>query len=356
MTSIDERPFGIWQDKQPVDSYILRNRHGMSATVIPVGASLQSLCVPDRQGHIKDIVLGFDQPSDYAVNHPYLGCTVGRFANRIADARFELDGRSFALTTNAGSDHLHGGDIGISRRLWGAVMERDAQSGVHSVSFYLDSPDGEDGYPGNLSLRVRYSLDDNRCLAIEYFARSDKKTVINLTNHSYFNLNGHASGAIGDHVLRVFASRYTPTDDNLLPTGSIDDVEDPIDFRKPRPIGDELGNPMLAHTGGYDHNYVLDKNDQRMALAAVLLSPTSGIRMAVTTSEPAMQLYTANSLALDNGKTGTGYLRHEAVCLETQGFPDAPNQPHFPDATLEADSLFYSKTIYRFDTVGDTDA
>ncbi|MEM7762988.1 MAG: aldose epimerase family protein [Pseudomonadota bacterium] len=351
MTTLRAHRFGEWTDGQSVDCLVLANDSGMQAHLVPVGASLQSLLVADRDGELRDVVLGYDDVAGYAENEPYLGCTVGRFANRIANARCDIDGTATTLTANAGDDHLHGGSTGISRRLWAAAMEQDPSTGLASASFYVESPHGEDGYPGNVTLRVRYTLDQQNSLHIEYFARTDLPTIINLTNHSYFNLNGHNAGDIGEHTLRLFAAQYTPSNARLLPTGEIANATGALDFSTTKPLAAGFSDETLADIGGYDHNFVIDRSDKRLTLAAVLASPASGIRMAVTTSEPAVQLYTANTLAVDCGKGGVGYLRHEAVCLETQRFPDAPNQPTFPPAMLLPDALFYSKTIYRFDTL-----
>lgn len=350
MTAVKTEHFGDWTDGQAVECIVVSNDKGMQIKLLPIGASIQSLRVPDKQGQLKDIVLGYDTVSGYASNPDYLGCIVGRCANRIANAQFSLAGTDHQLTANAGKDHLHGGTTGLSRRLWSSAMEQHVDRDAVGVSFYLESPDGEDGYPGNLSLRVCYTLDQHQTLHIEYFARTDQTTVVNLTNHSYFNLEGHDAGDIRNHKLRLFSNQITPTDEALLPTGEIISVDGCLDFRRGKMLGTDIDDPTLKSKGGYDHTFVVNTEGQRMSLAAVLSADKTGIRMAVSTSEPTLQLFTANHLAIDEGKDAQSYLRYEGVCLETQRFPDAVNQPNFPSIVLEADELYYSKTTFRFDT------
>lgn len=351
MGSIGVDSFAETADGQEIERLTLTNQRGAEAQLLPIGATLIALKVPDRSGTLRDVVLGYDSLDGYQRNPAYLGCTIGRVANRISGAGFELNGGRVSLSRNAGDDHLHGGSEGISRRPWDVVLEQNRESGDASVSFYLQSIDGEDGYPGTVDLRVRYRLDPHNSLHIEYFARSDRETPINLTNHSYFNLAGHDCGHLNDHQLRLFASRITPTDEQLLPTGAIEEIGGSLlDFRDSKPLGGLLDDDSLQRTGGLDHNYLLDKSDQSMTLAAVLSATSSGIRMAVSTREPAVQVYTANSLALEDGKNGARYGRHSAICLETQGYPDAPNQPAFPSILLQPGDLYYSKTVFRFST------
>ncbi|MFK8051400.1 MAG: aldose epimerase family protein [Woeseiaceae bacterium] len=354
MPTIHTEYFDQTDQQEPVECFVLRNDAGMVVKLVPIGASVQSLIVPDKHGQPVDIALGYDHAAGYLANPEYLGCTVGRCANRITGAQFDLEGETHALSKNAAGIHLHGGATGISRQLWTSTMERSQSDGGLSVSFYHESPDGEDGYPGKLSLRVRYTLDDNQSLHIEHFARTDQPTIVNLCNHSYFNLNGHDAGSITDHELRLFSEQYTPTNDDLLPTGELADLTPVLDFRKARRIGEHLNHPDLAITGGYDHNFVIPQGKKRMTLAAIMTAERSGILMSVSTTEPAMQLYTANHLALDNAKGGGSYLRYEGVCLETQRFPDAINQPNFPSVVLAPDDLYYSKTVYRFGRLKNT--
>jgi aldose 1-epimerase len=323
----------------------LENAHGIRAKLLDWGATLAALEVPGRDGRRADVVLGFDDPERYREPHPHLGCTVGRCANRIADARFRLAGREFRLAANRGSNHLHGGEHGFHARFWQA--ESFQGPGTRGVRFRYRSVDGEEGYPGNLDVEVRYSLNDADELGIEYRAETDAPTVVNLTHHSYFNLeDGGASDVLG-HRLRICAAGYTEVDAAAIPSGEIVDVTGtPLDFRQPKPIGADIG-AMKGDPGGYDHNFVL--SDAEMGLAATLAAPRSGRRMEVWTSQPGIQLYTSNFLdGTLVGRRGMPYRKHAAVCLEAQHFPDSPNQPRFPTIELHPGGEYRHQTIHRF--------
>ena len=307
-----------------LEKLVLDNGY-IACALLPFGATLQSLWVPDRTGVRRDVVLGYDSLSEYERNDGYLGATVGRYANRIHGARFALDGREYALCPNEGPNQLHGGGVGFSHRIW-TVEEASRERAV----FSLHSADGEEGYPGALQVRVSYTLE-GAALRIAYEALSDRDTVCNLTNHSYFNLAGHDSGSIAAQELWIEADAYTPVDAALIPTGEIAAVAGTkLDFRTLRPIG-----------GGYDHNFVLSGG-------AVALSRESGIRMELGTTMPGLQLYTSGALTERRGKGGCLYAPGHGFCLETQFFPDSPNQPHFPSPLLRAGERYKQETVYSF--------
>ncbi len=332
----------------------LESDAGARARLINYGATLVSLEVPDRNGQLADVVLGFDDLARYRGPHPHFGSTVGRYANRIAGGRFELAGRPFVLATNAGRNHLHGGERGFDRALWRAEPVQDTSGS--GVIFRYRSNDGEEGYPGNLDVAVRYRLKHNNELWIDYEAYTDAATIVNLTHHSYFNLADGGAGDILGHRLLLMANWYTPVDETAIPTGELAPVEGtPMDFREMRAIGSRIGEAP----GGYDHNFVLDKteaarsalddSDCELTLAAVVYEPTSGRVMEVHTSEPGIQFYTSNFLTGElTGKRDTVYRRHAALCLETQHFPDSPNHPEFPSTRLETGERYSHTTVHRF--------
>lgn len=305
--------------------YVITNSTGMSVSLTDLGATVQSINVPDRDGEMRDVVLGYDTPEEYLKNDAYVGASVGRYANRIGGAHFELNGVGFDITANEGENTLHGGK-GFDKRSFSAAV------GDNSVSFTLHDPDGGDGFPGDLDVCVKYTLTDENALVIDYFAESDRDTVINLTNHSYFNLNG--GGTALSHELRINAEHYLTVDAGLIPTGELAPVEGTaFDFRSLRLIKD----------GFYDHCFVLSGTD-----CAELYSADSGIKMCVATDMPAVQFYCAGSLGSRQGKNGAVYEPNYAVCLETQRFPDAPNKPDFPSSLLKAGDKFTSRTVYTF--------
>ncbi len=342
---VEKSTFGRLADGREVAVYTLKNKHGMIAKVTPYGASLTELHVPGRAGTFANVVLGFDNLPQYLGDHPVFGATVGRFANRIRNASFNLDGKVVHVTANAGKHHIHGGQTGFNRVLW----KDRSQSGADRATavFTYRSRDGEEGFPGNLVVTVTYTLTDQNELRLDYGATTDQPTVLNLTNHSYFNLAGQ--GDVLDHVLRLFASRYTPGDAFLIPTGGVATVEGtPLDFTKPTPIGRRI-QQLYEGPGGYDHNFVVDGEPGVLRKCARVVDPHSGRVMICSTTEPGMQLYTANHM---NGKTigtqGVPYPRHGGFCLETQHYPDSPNQPNFPSPILRPGKKFHSTTTFRF--------
>jgi aldose 1-epimerase len=342
--SVHQRHYGTMPDGKNIEEYTLRSGSGIEARIITYGGIITSLRVPDRHGQFASVVLGFGSLAEYLKPHPYLGAITGRFANRIAGGRFKLDGSEYVLATNNGQNALHGGLRGFDKQIWSALASED------SVELHYLSPQGEEGYPGALDVTVTYTLTDHNSLQIRYQATTDAPTILNLTNHSYFNLAGEGSGSIEDHLLMINAEAYTPIDDQQIPTGELAPVEGtPFDFRVTKPVGADLrsAHTQMLHGSGYDHNYVLSGDDQR--IAARLHDPVSGRVMEVYTSEPGMQLYTGNfldgSLVGASGKT---YRQSDALCLETQHYPDSPNQPAFPSTVLRPGEVYASSTTYAF--------
>jgi aldose 1-epimerase len=314
------------------------------------GGIVVSLKVPDKNGKLDDVVLGFDSPGDYVKNHDYFGALIGRYGNRIAKGKFALDGKDYVLATNNGPNHLHGGKFGFDQRVWEAD-EAESEPGRALVLKYV-SKDGEEGYPGTLSVKVRYAVTDSNELKIEYSAITDKPTIVNLTQHSYFNLAGQGSGDILGHELTIVADRFTPVDSTLIPTGELRPVEGtPMDFRVPVAIGARINqkDQQLIFGGGYDHNWVLTRKDSTLSLAASLHDPTSGRVMDVWTTEPGLQFYSGNFLnGSAVGKGGKTYNYRNGLCLETQHFPDSPNKPQFPSTVLRPGENYMTTTLYRF--------
>jgi aldose 1-epimerase len=352
---IASAPFGTLPSGEKVDIYSLRNDNGVTVKFLSYGGIITEIDVPDRRGRFADIVLGLKTLHEYRVHSPYFGAIVGRYANRIAKAQFTLDGKTYHLPANNGVNALHGGTSGFDKRIWAVRTEKGAAS-VSAVLTYT-SPDGEEGYPGTLQVTVTYTLDNANTFRIDYEAATDKKTVVNFTNHSYFNLAGNGSGSVGHQLLQINADTYTPADAAQIPTGSIDPVTGtPLDFRTLTPIGARLTDPfpqlVLAH--GYDHNWVLNKPSAgALSFAARAYDPVSGRILDVDTTEPGIQIYTANHL--DGGfvgSSGTIYRQTEAFTLETQHFPDSPNHPGFPSTELKPGDVFRSTTIFRFSTDG----
>ena len=332
--------FGNTQSGEPVYRYTLTNINGMQADIMTLGCTLTSLIVPAKNGPV-DVCLGYDTPSEYEQHRTFFGAICGRFANRIAEGKFKLHGKSYQLAVNDGPNHLHGGPNGFAFRVWD-VAEADTQH----VTFTRVSSDGEEYYPGNLRVSVTYTLDDDNTLSIRYDAISDADTILNLTNHAYWNLNGHDSGSVEHHTLTLPASYYCPTDSHALVTGELSDVTDtPFDFRTKQMIGSRIdtADVQLSYGLGYDHCYLLDGEEP-----VRLVGDRTGIELAVSTDLPAIQLYTANQLAAHKGKNGAVYGPRAAVCLETEQVPDAPNKPQFPSAVLKADEAFVSVTKHHF--------
>ncbi len=344
--SVVETMFGTTPSGEEVTGYTLTNAHGLRATVIEYGAILVSLEVPDRHGKLADIALGFDDLDSYIKRNPLFGAVVGRYANRIAGARFRLDGTEHRITANAGKNHIHGGgNKRFDKVVWkGSAYQRDTEVGVRLTHL---SADGEEGFPGNLNCTVAYALTDDNELKITYEATTDKPTILNLTNHSYFNLAGEGSGDVLGHELTINATWYTPAGEGLIPTGEIHTVAGtPLDFTTPRTIGARIA--QLTETRGYDHNYVLSSTYGSASLAARVYEPASGRIMEVYTTEPGVQLYTANGMRNLKGKKGQVYHNHHGFCLETQHFPDSPNKAHFPSTVLRPDRKFESATTFKF--------
>lgn len=344
MDKPDREPFGMTPAGERVELLRLK-KGGLSCAVLTLGATLQSLTVPNRDGAGVDVVLGYDTAEEYLTQDAYLGAVVGRFANRIAKGRFTLNGREYALAVNNGPNHLHGGVRGFSYRVW-TVEELTADRAVLA----LESPDGEEGYPGSLTVRVTYTLLENG-LELHYEAKSDQDTPCNLTNHAYFNLSGHRCTTVGDHVATLFATHYIPTDPTSIPLGYSSEVAGtPMDFRSPRTLGERVDDDFvqLKQARGYDHCYVVSGAAGTLRPAAEVFSPKTGIRMKTETTLPGVQLYTANYLTERKGKGGVTYAPRSAFCLETQFFPDSPNQPSFPSAILKAGEEFDHVTRFLF--------
>ena len=336
--------FGRTPEGRAVELLTL-NSGSASCGIITFGAALRSLTVPDRTGSPVDVVLGYDTLEEYRTNDAYLGAVVGRFANRIAGGRFTLNGTDYTLAVNNGPNHLHGGVVGWSYRVWEVAELTDTRAVLT-----LHSQDMEEGYPGNVDVTVTYRLEGS-ALTLTYEAVSDRDTPINLTNHSYFNLAGHSSGFAMDQVVSLAASRYTPADETSIPFGRLDSVEGtPMDLRTPRPFAAQIddGFQQLVWGRGYDHNYVLDGAPGQLHPAARVSCPSTGITLTAETTLPGMQLYTANWLTDRKGKNGARYAPRHAFCLETQFFPDSPNKPGFPSCILKAGETYCHKTRFTF--------
>lgn len=347
---VTKQSFGKTSDGQQVDIYTVRNTRGVEAKITNYGAIVVSLKVPDRNGKFDDVVLGFNDFDSYLKNDPYLGAIVGRYGNRIAKGRFTLNGVEYKLATNNGENHLHGGIKGFDKVVW-TGREMKTQAGPAVVLTYL-SKDGEEGYPGNLNVRVVYTLTNNNELKVDYTATTDKDTVTNLTHHSYFNLAGEGNGDILNHLVTINANRFVPTDAGSIPTGKLKSVAGtPFDFLKPAAIGARINedDEQLRFGSGYDHTWVINGRPGVMRLAATAYEATSGRVMQVWTTEPGVQFYTGNFLnGTLTGKTGKIYARRTGFCFETQHYPDSPNQPSFPTTVLRKGQTFKSTTIYRF--------
>jgi aldose 1-epimerase len=347
---IKKEPFGITRDGKPVELFTLTNPQGMEVRAMTYGGVIVSLRVPDRNGHLADVVLGYEKLDGYLAQSPYFGAIVGRYGNRIANAKFTLDGRDYALAKNNGPNSLHGGIKGFDKVLWSAESF-DKNDRVGLILKYT-SVDGEEGYPGTLQVTVTYTLDDKNGLTLEYQATTDKPTPVNLTNHSYFNLAGE--GDILSHELLLNADNFTPVDVTLIPTGEISAVQGtPLDFTHPVPIGRRIDqkDKQLAFGGGYDHNFVINRQGEGLVLAARVYEPITGRVMEVYTTEPGVQFYSGNGLdGSITGKRGRVYRAHFGLCLETQHYPDSPNKAAFPSTILRPGETYHSTTAYRFST------
>ncbi len=330
----------------------LSNGPGIDVAIFKLGGIITSLTVPDRHGDTSDVVLGYDNLESYRSDNLFMGGIIGRFANRIARGEFLLNGDRYHLNRNDGANHLHGGIRGFNKVEW--QVSQQAQQHAQSLTLDYLSPDGEEGYPGNLHVQVAFSLSDANELTIHYRATTDKDTIMNLTQHPYFNLAGQGAADILRHELTLNAGTFTPIDGNMIPTGELRAVKDtPFDFSKPTTIGARIGeeDEQLTLAGGYDHNWVLNKTgDDALTFAARVFEPESGRILEVLTTEPGIQFYSGNSLDGRVGKTGTAYVPRSGFCLETQHFPDSPNHPQFPSTILRPGEEFRSTTIFRFRT------
>jgi aldose 1-epimerase len=358
-STVERESFGTLPDGRAVDQYVLTNKNGMAVKAITYGGIITSIRVPDTSGTFENVVLGFDElarylSDEYREASPYFGAIIGRYANRIEDGRFTLDGQTYKLATNNGPNHLHGGDEGFNRRLWKAEpFENDSARGV---VFTYTSPDGEEGYPGRLDTEVTYTLTDDNELVFGYRATTTEATPVNLTQHSYFNLSGQSEGTILDHRLTINADAFTFVNENLIPTGELQPVEGtPFDFTMATPIGARINqvNQQLQYAGGYDHNFVLNREDAgagSLVRAARVYDPESGRHLTVRTTEPGMQFYSGNFLdGRLEGPNGP-YEHRSGLALETQHFPNSPNEENFPSTILRPGETYRSRTVYEFST------
>jgi len=343
-------PFDRTPDGQVVDLITLRNGKGMEMTVLTYGGVIMSLKTPDAAGALDDIVLGFDDLKSYVEKSPYFGCLIGRYGNRIAKGKFSLDGTAYTLATNNNANHLHGGNKGWDKAVWGFELFQNAK-GVGVVLTHT-SKDGDEGYPGTVKAKVTYTLTDENQLIVDYEATTDKATVINLTQHTYFNLAGAKATDILGHELMLNAAQYTPVDDTLIPTGQIAPVEStPFDFRTSTKIGARIGqaNEQLTRGKGYDHNWVLTRTGAGLSEAARVVEPLTGRTMTIATTEPGIQFYSGNFLdGTLVGKGGRVYPQRSGFCLETQHYPDSPNQPNFPSTVLRPGQTYSTQTVFTF--------
>lgn len=340
---IESKPFGKTASGDTVTLYTLTNSSGNTVKMIDYGAIIVSIDVPDREGKKANVNAGFDSLDGYLQRHPYFGSTVGRFCNRIANGKFTIEGKEYNLFINNGPNHLHGGKVGFDQQIWKTEKIEDA--GKVSLRFTLHSPDGQEGYPGNLDVTAEYTWDDSNKLSIRFIAKTDKATHVNLTNHAYFNLGGPSGGKIYDHELRLSAKEYVPVNENMIPLGQTATVTGTaLDFTNPTKIGDRI--QTLEATKGYDHCFVVAGEAGKLRPAAQVVDPKSGRTMVVETTQPGIQLYTGNFLAGDGSTANYG--QHEAFCLETQHYPDSPNQPEFPTTLLKPGETLDETTTYQF--------
>jgi aldose 1-epimerase len=343
--SIETKNFGETKNGEKVTMYTITNANGMCVSAIDYGANIVNLMVPDKDGRTEDIVLGFDDVAGYEVNGCFFGAFIGRHGNRIGQAKFTLNGIEYKLEKNDGENNLHGGTPGYHQVMYQADTTDD------SVTFHRTSPDMEQGYPGTLDIWVTYTLTDENELKISYKTKSDKDTLCNLTNHTYFNLKGHDGGTIEDHEVWIKSNGFTETSDDLIPNGNIVDVTGtPMDFRKKKMVGKDINEkyePLIV-AGGYDHNFVLDKKEGALEKVAEISESTKGRTMEVYTDLPGMQMYSGNFIEKENGKNGAVYTKRNGICFETQFFPNSVNIPEFTSCVLKAGEEFNSTTIYKF--------
>jgi aldose 1-epimerase len=347
---ISSAAFGQMPDGTTIESYTIRNANGLEMQVITYGGIITSLKIPDKEGNLADVVLGYDNLEGYIESNPYFGAIIGRYGNRIAGGQFNLDGTTYELAKNNGPNHLHGGEKGFDKVVWQAEPFEDSNAAGVRLSYR--SPDMEEGYPGNLDVVVTYTLNDDDELIFDYEATTDKKTVVNLTNHSYYNLSGMEEDILG-HVLEINADEYLPVDNTLIPLQAEFVEGTPFDFTNPTEIGSRINdeNIQLEHGGGYDHCWILNKTNSEPGLAATLLHPESGRYMEIYTTEPGIQFYSGNFLdGSITGKNGVNYGFRSGLCLETQHYPDSPNRPEFPGVELNPGETYTSRTLTKFST------
>jgi aldose 1-epimerase len=346
-TTISHRPFGKTPDGTPVDLYTFRNANGVEVKICNYGGTVISFTAPDRNGNLADIVLGYDNLDDYIKNSPYFGCLVGRYGNRIAKGKFKLGDKEYTLAVNNEANHLHGGIKGFDKVVWNAKVVTSPEGPGLELTY--TSKDGEEGYPGNLQVKALYRLTSENALALQYMAITDKDTVVNLTQHSYFNLAG--KGDILGHVVMMPADRYTPVDSTLIPTGEMASVAGtPFDFRQPTAIGARINqdNEQLKFGKGYDHNWVFSKPNGQLTMLATVLEPNSGRVLEVFSTSPGLQFYSGNFLdGTIKGKGGQVYQFRNGFCMEPQHYPDSPNQPNFPSVVLKPGMLYKNTIVYR---------
>jgi len=348
---IEKTLYGKLSDGREVYQYTLTNKSGPTLKVINYGAIVTSLTIPDRNGKFGDVILGYDSLRAYVDDKCFFGAIVGRYGNRIGKGKFKLDGKEYQVTVNEGENHLHGGKLGFNKVLWDARTMQDTAGSAIELTYV--STDGEEGYPGKVTLTVIYTLTDNNELKIEYKGTTDKITVLNPTHHSYFNLSGSFNNTILDHVVMIDANAITPVDKSLIPTGKFLDVsKTPMDFRTPIAIGAHIDDDFeqLKIAGGYDHNWVLRNYDGKVRTVAEVYEPKSGRLMTVITDQPGIQFYSGNFLDGTGKGKGVTYQKRSGLCLESQCYPDSPNKPEFPSATLKPGEEYHQTTIYQFST------
>ena len=352
MSSIQKEKYGETKDGQQIDLYTLTNKNGVKVSIMNYGAIVQSLYVPDKNNKMQDVVLGFDSLDGYLKMSPYFGAIVGRYGNRIDKGKFKLNGKEYQLTINDGKNHLHGGTHGFDKRVWQAEEVKSDLGPALKLTY--KSADMEEGYPGDLTLNVTYTLTNDNELRIDYSATTDKETILNPTHHSYFNLSGDPNNTILGEKLMIDAEKFTPIDDGLIPTGKLDDVAGtPMDFRKPTKIGSRINDDyeQLKFGHGYDHNWVLNNYNGSVRKVASVYDSTSGIFMEVYTDQPGLQFYSGNFLnGTITGKKGIVYKHRTGLCLEAQHFPDSPNEKDFPPVTLKPGDVYKQTTYYKFST------
>lgn len=348
---VEKKSFGKLVDGTEVFSYLLKNAKGMEAKIITYGAAVVSLTAPDRKGKFADVVLGYDNIEGYVADKTFFGAIVGRYGNRIGKGKFKLDGKEYQVSVNDGENSLHGGFQGFNKKIWTAMGYESTNTGSSLTLKYI-SADGEEGFPGKVELTVVYKLTNENELSINYTGTTDKTTILNPTNHSYFNLTGDPNNTILDHELMINADNFTPVDSKLITTGKILPVANtPMDFRKPKKIGKDIGADFeqLKFGGGYDHNWVLNKHKKGVSEGATVYEPTSGRFMKVFTDEPGVQFYCGNFLnGAVKGKNGIAYQKRTGLCLEAQCYPDSPNKPEWPSVVLTPDKVYHQTTIYKF--------